>query len=158
MSSERAPEMGAAPSLVSLSAASKPTQVEVVGDRIRVASLEIVDRALAGYLESRSPNERPETIERALRVGLMALQSASGSIDVDHVRRAFDKLLSDAAESNKKATVEVEDGVVRVLDPHRPSALAAAPVPDQHRSGLAVRQHDHPAGGRQRVDELTEAE
>jgi hypothetical protein len=109
MSSERAPEMGAAPSLVSLSAASKPTQVEVVGDRIRVASLEIVDRALAGYLESRSPNERPETIERALRVGLMALQSASGSIDVDHVRRAFDKLLSDAAESNKKATVEVEE-------------------------------------------------
>lgn len=92
-----------------MSAANKPTQVDVVGDRIRVASLEIIDRALAGYLESRSPEERPETVERALRVGLMALQSASGSIDVDHVRRAFDKLLSDAAESNKKATVEVEE-------------------------------------------------
>jgi hypothetical protein len=103
MGSERAPE------IVPISAANKPAQVDIVGDRIRVASLEIVDRALVGYLESRSPEERPETIERALRVGLMALQSASGSIDVDHVRRAFDKFLSDAAESNKKATAEVEE-------------------------------------------------
>ena len=39
----------------------------------------------------------------------MALQSASGSIDVDHVRRAFDKFLNDAADSNKKATAEVEE-------------------------------------------------
>jgi len=103
MGSERAPE------IVPISAANKPAQVDIVGDRIRVASLEIVDRALAGYLESRSPEERPETVERALRVGLMALQSASGSIDVDHVRRAFDKFLSDAADSNKKATAEVEE-------------------------------------------------
>ena len=109
MSSERAPDLNATPALVPISAANKPTQVDVVGDRIRVASLEIIDRALARYLESRSPEERPETVERALRVGLMALQSASGSIDVDHVRRAFDKLLSDAADSNKKATVEVEE-------------------------------------------------
>ncbi|MEY3472022.1 MAG: hypothetical protein RLY63_697, partial [Chloroflexota bacterium] len=85
MGSERAPE------IVPISAANKPAQVDIVGDRIRIASLEIVDRALAGYLESRSAEERPEMVERALRVGLMALQSASGSIDVDHVRRAFDK-------------------------------------------------------------------
>ncbi|MFZ9608122.1 MAG: hypothetical protein ACO3BF_00595, partial [Candidatus Limnocylindrus sp.] len=103
MGSERAPE------IVPISAANKPAQVDIVGDRIRIASLEIVDRALAGYLESRSAEERPEMVERALRVGLMALQSASGSIDVDHVRRAFDKFLSDAADSNKKATAEVEE-------------------------------------------------
>ena len=103
MSGERVPE------IVPISSASKPTQVEVVGDRIRVASLEVVDRALAGFLESRTPEDRAETVERAMRVGLMALQSASGSIDVDHVRRAFDKLLADASESNKKATAEVEE-------------------------------------------------
>lgn len=103
MSGERVPE------IVPISSASKPTQVEIVGDRIRIASLEVVDRALAGFLESRSPEDRAETVERAMRVGLMALQSASGSIDVDHVRRAFDKLLIDAGESNKKATAEVEE-------------------------------------------------
>lgn len=103
MSGERAPE------IVPISSANRPTQVEIVGDRIRIASLEVVDRALAGYLESRSPEDRAETVERAMRVGLMALQSASGSIDVDHVRRAFDKLLADAGESNKKATAEVEE-------------------------------------------------
>ena len=103
MSGERVPE------IVPISSASKPTQVEIVGDRIRIASLEVVDRALAGFLESRTPEDRAETVERAMRVGLMALQSASGSIDVDHVRRAFDKLLTDAGESNKKATAEVEE-------------------------------------------------
>jgi hypothetical protein len=103
MSGERVPE------IVPISSASKPTQVEIVGDRIRIASLEVVDRALAGFLESRTPEDRAETVERAMRVGLMALQSASGSIDVDHVRRAFDKLLTDASESNKKATAEVEE-------------------------------------------------
>lgn len=103
MSGERVPE------IVPISSANKPTQVEIVGDRIRISSLEVVDRALAGFLESRSPEDRAETVERAMRVGLMALQSASGSIDVDHVRRAFDKLLSDASESNKKATAEVEE-------------------------------------------------
>ena len=103
MSGERVPE------IVPIRSANKPTQVEIVGDRIRIASLEVVDRALAGFLESRSPEDRAETVERAMRVGLMALQSASGSIDVDHVRRAFDKLLTDASESNKKATAEVEE-------------------------------------------------
>jgi len=103
MSGERVPE------IVPISSANKPTQVEIVGDRIRIASLEVVDRALAGFLESRSPEDRAETVERAMRVGLMALQGASGSIDVDHVRRAFDKLLADAGESNKKATAEVEE-------------------------------------------------
>ena len=103
MSGERVPE------IVPIRSANKPTQVEIVGDRIRIASLEVVDRALAGFLESRSPEDRAETVERAMRVGLMALQSASGSIDVDHVRRAFDKLLTDTSESNKKATAEVEE-------------------------------------------------
>ena len=103
MSGERVPE------IVPISSANKPTQVEIVGDRIRIASLEVVDRALAGFLESRSLEDRADTVERAMRVGLMALQSASGSIDVDHVRRAFDKLLTDASESNKKATAEVEE-------------------------------------------------
>ena len=71
MSGERVPE------IVPISSANKPTQVEIVGDRIRIASLEVVDRALAGFLESRTPEDRAETVERAMRVGLMALQSAT---------------------------------------------------------------------------------
>jgi hypothetical protein len=106
VNAQNAPERGA--ELVALSSASKPTQVEIVGDRIRVASLELVDRALAGYLEGRPADERGETVERALRVGLLALQGAGGSIDVDHVRRAFDAFLNATAETNKKAAEEVE--------------------------------------------------
>jgi hypothetical protein len=103
MSGERLPE------IVPLSSAKRPAQVEVIGDHIRVTALELTDRALAGYLESRDAADRPEIVERALRVGLLSLQGASSSIDVDHVRRAFDKLLSDAADSNKKATAQVEE-------------------------------------------------
>ena len=54
MSGERVPE------IVPISSASKPTQVEIVGDRIRIASLEVVDRALAGFLESRTPRIVPK--------------------------------------------------------------------------------------------------
>lgn len=54
MSGERVPE------IVPISSANKPTQVEIVGDRIRIASLEVVDRALAGFLESRSPRTAPK--------------------------------------------------------------------------------------------------
>ncbi len=66
MSGERVPE------IVPISSANKPTQVEVVGDRIRIASLEVVDRALAGFLESRTPEDRAETVR------LQAVEASNG--------------------------------------------------------------------------------
>lgn len=83
-------------------------QVRIEGDKISVTSLIVVDQTLAAYMEKRKPEERLKVMEQALRIGLMALQSAVGSIDVDYVGRAVEKLIADTKESNKKAIEEVK--------------------------------------------------
>jgi hypothetical protein len=83
-------------------------QVIIEGDKISVTSLVVVDQTLAAYMENRKPEERLKVMEQALRIGLMALQSVVGSIHVDYVGRAVEKLIADTKESNKKAIEEVK--------------------------------------------------
>ena len=66
------------------------------------------DRALAAFVEQRAPDDRAELIERALRIGLHALQDAGTSIDVDLVRREFDALLERNASANERAAHELD--------------------------------------------------
>ena len=54
----------------------------------------------------------PAFIERALRIGLTALQDATVSVDVDLVRGEFDKLLRSSEQANAKAA-EALDQVLR---------------------------------------------
>jgi len=85
-------------------------QVIIDGDKICVTSLVVADRTLAAYLQAmKQPEERLKVVEQALRIGLMALQSAVGSINVvDYVGRAVEKLIADTKESNEKAIEEVK--------------------------------------------------
>ena len=87
--------------------------VEVDGDDILIEHLEIEDRALAAFVEARPAVDRPELAERALRIGLLALQDAGTSLDVDFVRREFDTLLERSATVNERAAKEL-DQVLRV--------------------------------------------
>ena len=66
------------------------------------------DRALAAFVAQRAPDDRAELIERALRIGLHALQDAGTSIDVDFVRREFDSLLERNASANERAARELD--------------------------------------------------
>jgi len=54
-----------------------PVPVRIDGDRIVVERLVVVDAALAASLADREPAERPAVVERALRIGLLAMQDAS---------------------------------------------------------------------------------
>ena len=54
----------------------------------------------------------PSFIERALKIGLTALQDATVSVDVDLVRDEFDKLLRSSEQANAKAA-EALDQVLR---------------------------------------------
>ena len=83
-------------------------QVIIDGENICVTSLVVVDRTLAAYMEKRQPEERLKVIEQALRIGLMALQSAVGSIDIDFVGNAVKQLIAETKESNEKAIEEVK--------------------------------------------------
>ena len=83
--------------------------VTVQGDRIIVDHLVLLDASLAASLAERDVAERPVIVERALRIGLLALHDASTSMDADVVRREFEKLVAQTTVVNERAAKTVED-------------------------------------------------
>jgi hypothetical protein len=88
------------------------TRVHVDGDRIVVEQLIVRDGALAAFVNQRAEVDRRELVERALRIGLLAVQDANVSLDVDLVRREFEQMISRAQTVNERAT-EALDAVLR---------------------------------------------
>ena len=88
------------------------SEVRVDGDRIVIDRLIVRDAALAAIVADREPTDRPAFVERALRIGLSALQEASVGIDVDVVRDEFDKLLRANEQANTRAA-EALDQLLR---------------------------------------------
>ena len=82
--------------------------VELDGDRIVVERLVLVDGALAGFIAERPIEDRATLVERALRIGLVALQDAGVTVNVDAVRREFDGLLAKTALANDKAAIALD--------------------------------------------------
>jgi hypothetical protein len=90
---------------------SRPA-VRVEGDSIVIDRLRVADHSLAAFVEQRAEEERGELAERAVRIGLIALQDAGTSLDVDFVRREFQDLLERNATLNQRAA-ETLDQVLR---------------------------------------------
>jgi len=86
--------------------------VRVEGDRLLIDSLALVDGPLAAFVAERAPDERPALLERALRIGLTALQDAGVSMDVDVVRREFETMVRQTELANERAAAAL-DGVLR---------------------------------------------
>lgn len=83
--------------------------VRLEGDRIVVERLVLADPGLAASLAERDAAERIAVVERALRIGLLAIQDAAMSVDVDVVRREFDKLIRQTEATNEQAARAVEE-------------------------------------------------
>jgi len=96
--------------IVTLRVAQPPATatVRVEDDTVVVDRLRLTDRTLAAFVEQRAPDDRPELAERALRIGLHALQDAGTSLDVDFVRREFDALLERSATASERAAHELD--------------------------------------------------
>jgi len=95
--------------IVSLPTPSIPAVgVRVDGDRIVVDRLVLTDQALAGYLAERPVEDRTAIVERALRIGLLALQDAGVTVNVDVVRNEFEKLVRQAEQVNERAATALE--------------------------------------------------
>ena len=73
--------------IVQLHPLAPPPLVSVDGDRIVVDHLTLNEPSMARYLAARPEDRRVELVERALRIGLLAVQDAGTSLDVDLVRR-----------------------------------------------------------------------
>ena len=91
-----------------LDAPAATTRVRVEGDRIVVDRLIIDDPALAAFLAGRPSDDRADLVERALRIGLLALQDAAVTVNVDVVRAEFEKLIRQAESVNEKAAQTLE--------------------------------------------------
>src|SRR6187401_428058 len=79
------------------------TDVHVDAERIVIDRLVVRDPALASILGERAPEDRPALVERALRIGLLALQDAGATVNVDVVRTEFEKLMRQTEQVNTRA-------------------------------------------------------
>src|SRR5665811_1392991 len=84
------------------------SRVRVEGDRIVVDHLVLHDPALAAFLVERPVDDRDALVERALRIGLIALQDAGVTVNVDVVRSEFEKLVRQTESVNEKAAQTLE--------------------------------------------------
>ncbi len=89
-------------------AAAAGPRVRVDGDRIMIDRLVVHDPALAGFLSERPAGDRADIVDRALRIGLLALQDAGVTVNVDVVRAEFEKLMRQAESVNEKAALALE--------------------------------------------------
>ncbi len=89
-----------------------PAVIRVDHDRLTVERLVLADAHLAAFVADRPEEDRPALLERALRIGLTALQDAGVSLDVDVVRREFEGLVRQAEASSERAGAAL-DAVLR---------------------------------------------
>ena len=90
-------------------APSSAPRVQVLGDRIVVERLVVHDPSLAACLAERPADDRPALVERALRIGLLALQDAGATVNVDVVRAEFERVLRQTEQVNERAAVALEE-------------------------------------------------
>ncbi|HEY7969481.1 MAG TPA: hypothetical protein VID95_05750, partial [Candidatus Limnocylindrales bacterium] len=87
-------------------------EIRVEGDRIVIERFVVRDPTLVAVLAQRDPADRPAVVERALKVGLLAIQDVAATMDVDVVRDEFDKLLRSTEQANQRAA-EALDQMLR---------------------------------------------
>ena len=94
--------------IVSLPSQASRQAVRVESDRLVVEHLVLDDHALAAFVGDRPPEERALLVEKALRVGLTAIQSVGVTVNVDAVRAEFQGLLRQTEAANERAATALD--------------------------------------------------
>ncbi len=82
--------------------------VRVAGDRIEVERVSLTDGALAAWLAAQPADDHAILVERALRIGLTALQSVGVTLNVDAVRSEFERFVDQSRVANERAAQALE--------------------------------------------------
>ena len=90
------------------SASTRQSSVRIEADRLIVEHVVLNDPALASFVGDRPAEERAALIERALRVGLTAIQSVGITVNVDAVRAEFQGLLRQTEAANERAATALD--------------------------------------------------
>lgn len=93
--------------IVSLPTRPEPA-IRVEADRILVDRLTLPDPGLAAWLGEQPEEERGTVVERALRIGLTALQSVGVTMNLDAVRSEFDRFAEQSRAANDRAAESLE--------------------------------------------------
>jgi hypothetical protein len=87
---------------------SPEARVRVAGERIEVERLVVADPGLAAWLAAQPMDDHGLLAERALKIGLTALQSVGVTINVDAVRAEFERFSDQSRVANEKAAQALE--------------------------------------------------
>ena len=97
-----------AATIVRLPTSGAGPSVRVEGDRLVIERVSLTDHSLAAFVAERPADDRPALIERALRIGLTALQDVGVTVNVDVVRAEFEKLVRQTEFVNERAATALE--------------------------------------------------
>jgi hypothetical protein len=67
-------------------------RITIFGDAIGIEGLTLTDASLAGFVAQTAEEERPQLVERAVRIGLLTLCNAGVSMSADVVKAEFERL------------------------------------------------------------------
>ncbi|HYN69973.1 MAG TPA: hypothetical protein VEX41_07175 [Candidatus Eisenbacteria bacterium] len=87
---------------------SAQARVRLEPDRIEVEHLVLADPALAAWLAAQPMDDHAILVERALKIGLTALQSVGVTMNVDAVRGEFERFVDQSRAANEKAAEALE--------------------------------------------------
>ena len=77
--------------------------IRIEGDDLIVTAVTLHDAELVRYVAEHPAQDHATLVERALRIGLIALRNAGVTLNVDFVAKEFERLLHRADESHEKA-------------------------------------------------------
>jgi hypothetical protein len=90
------------------STSNRQSSVRLEADRLIVEHLVLNDSALVAFVADRPADERAQLLERALRIGLTAIQSVGVTVNVDAVRAEFQGLLRQTEAANERAATALD--------------------------------------------------
>jgi hypothetical protein len=90
------------------STSNRQSSVRIDGDRLVVDHLVLDDSSLVAFVADRPADERAQLVERALRIGLTAIQSVGVTVNVDAVRAEFQGLLRQTEAANERAATALD--------------------------------------------------
>jgi len=96
--------------LIALPTRTEPS-VRVAPDRITIEHLVVADAGLAAWLADQPMDDHEILVERAMRIGLMAIQSVGVTLNVDAVRAEFERL----ADGQRVMTERAADALEQTL-------------------------------------------
>src|SRR5919106_2708985 len=67
-------------------------RISISADRIGIEDLTLTDASLAAFMAQTAEEERPQLVERAVRIGLLTLSNAGVSMSADVVKAEFERL------------------------------------------------------------------